>query len=261
MLFPPQTREIQFDEKWSFVGKKESHCSPDEPLDSFCGDDWDHTAIDPESRLLLSVIPGKRTTENCEKIVEDVKNRTGGRMDLLITSDAYLPYTTAIEKVYGQKIVEVEEPDSVQSCKSENKREMPKDLCYATVQKIRENGRVVEIVKKIVFGTVELLKRFLERSTVSISINTSFIERNNGTDRKQNARKVRKTYCFSKDWEVHNAATYFCYFSYNFCWPVRTLRIKDMEGKWQLRTPAMVAGLTDNIWSVKEWITYPSKGG
>jgi len=207
------------------------------------------------------VIPGKRTTENCKKLIEDVKNRTGGRTDLLITSDAHEPYTTAIEKVYGQEIVENEESGIVTSCPPEDKKKMPKNLCYATVQKIREKGRVVKIIKEIVFGTVELLKTCLNRSTVSNTINTAFVERNNGTDRRQNARKVRKTYCFSKDWEVHNAVTYFICFSYNFCWTVRTLRIKDMNDKWQSRTPAMVAGLTDHVWSIKEWITYPAKAG
>lgn len=60
------------------MGKKEAHCDPDDPLDRVQGDNWNHTAVDPESRLLLSVVPGKRTGENCEKLVEDAKMRTGG---------------------------------------------------------------------------------------------------------------------------------------------------------------------------------------
>ena len=47
-LFPPQTREAQFDEKWSFVGKKEKHCDPAQPEDARQGDNWDHVAFDPE---------------------------------------------------------------------------------------------------------------------------------------------------------------------------------------------------------------------
>jgi len=65
---------------------------------------------------------------------------------------------------------------------------------------------------------------------VSNTINTAFVERYNGTDRNRNARKVRKSYCFSKDWDVHNAMTYFTMYSYNFCWPVRTLRVQDQNG-------------------------------
>ena len=137
---------------------------------------------------------------------------------------------------------------------------MPDDLCYATVCKKREKGRVVNVIRTLVFGTALLLASMLGRSDISNTVNTSFVERNNGTDRRQNSRKVRKTYCFSKDWDVHNAASYFIGFSYNFCWPVRTLRQKDAEGMWQERTPAMAAGLTDHIWTVEEWITYPVWG-
>ena len=89
-------------------------------------------------------------------------------------------------------------------------------------------------------------------------INTSFVERQNGTDRHRNARKVRKTYRFSKDPDVHDATTYFSLYSYNFCWPVRTLRVQDAHGRWHPRTPAMAAGLTDHVWSVSEWITTPA---
>jgi len=89
-------------------------------------------------------------------------------------------------------------------------------------------------------------------------INTAFVERHNGTDRNRNARKVRKSYCFSKDWYVHNAMTYFTMYSYNFCWPVRTLRSQEQDQRWHSRTPAMSAGLTDHIWSLSEWLIYPA---
>ncbi|MFH1131364.1 MAG: hypothetical protein V1754_08520, partial [Pseudomonadota bacterium] len=136
---------------------------------------------------------------------------------------------------------------------------MPPEMCYATVHKIRKKGSVVDVMRTIIFGTVALLNLLLTRSTVSSTINTSFVERNNGTDRGQNARKVRQTYCFSKDWELHNAASYFIAFSYNFCWPVRTLSLKQADGSRLKRTPAMAAGLADHIWSIKEWATYPAR--
>jgi hypothetical protein len=60
----------------------------------------------------------------------------------------------------------------------------------------------------------------LARSKVSRRINTSFLERQNATDRHHNMRKVRKTYTFSKAWRVHEAMTYFKMYSYNFCWHV-----------------------------------------
>ncbi len=57
---------------------------------------------------------------------------------------------------------------------------------------------------------------------------------------------------------MHDAATYFVSYGYNFCWPVRTLRVKE-DGTWRPRTPAMAAGLTDHVWSLREWLTYPAK--
>jgi hypothetical protein len=91
---------------------------------------------------------------------------------------------------------------------------------------------------------------------VSERVNTVYVERHHGTDRNRNGRKARKSYCFSKDWEVHEALTYFTMFRYNFCWPVRTWRQEKAAGGWEQRTPAMAAGLADHVWSLREWLTY-----
>jgi hypothetical protein len=88
-------------------------------------------------------------------------------------------------------------------------------------------------------------------------INTSYIERHNATDRHRNARKGRKSYRFSKDFFMHEALSYFTMYSYNFCWPVRTLRVKTGHRRYQQRTPAMAAGLTDHVWSLREWLAFP----
>lgn len=110
-------------------------------------------------------------------------------------------------------------------------------MSYATVRKRREKGRVVEVVWPVVFGTLCLLDMLLSRSTASTTINTSFVERNNGTDRHQNARKRRKTYAYSKDSVMHRAASCFIGSSYNFCWAVRTLRAQTPGGRGGLGGP------------------------
>ena len=117
---------------------------------------------------------------------------------------------------------------------------------------------MVKVEQRVIFGTLIAVLAALAASLVSTVINTAFVERNNGTDRNRNGRKVRKTYCFSKDWKVHEAVTYFTMYSYNFCWSVRTLREKSPDNTWVQRTPAMVAGLTDHVWSLSEWLTYPA---
>jgi IS1 family transposase len=254
-LFPPQTREVQFDEKWSFVEKKEHHCDPQDPEDARKGDHWDHVALDPVHRLVVSVVPGKRTAKNLEKLVRDFKRRTRGRLMDLITSDEYRPYKGVILKVYGRK--KRLWPWGKRGRVPRPRKVPLKGLKYAVVHKTRKMGRVVKVALRVVFGDKREVKAALRASPVSSKINTAFVERHNATDRHRNGRKVRKTYCFSKDWAMHEAMTYFTMYSYNFCWPVRTLRRKGPDGRWQPVTPAMAAGLADHLWSLDEWLTYP----
>lgn len=254
--FPPKTNEVQFDEKWAFVCKKRKHCNNDVSEDLLQGDNWDHVAYDPENRLVISVIPGKRTAKNIEKLVLDFKKKTDGRIMNLITSDEYRPYKRAILKAYGKNTAVVH---TGKRGRPKGSHRVPvKGLIYATVHKTRRKGRVVKIDLRAVFGSKSEVEAAIETSAVSNMINTAFVERHNGTDRNRNARKVRKTYCFSKDWDVHNAMTYFTMYSYNFCWPVRTLRLKNQDERWHARTPAMAADLTDHIWSLHEWLSYPA---
>jgi hypothetical protein len=213
-------------------------------------------ALDPESRLVLAVVPGARGAENAEEVVDEVRDRTGGRVMDLTTSDDYPAYETAIRQAYGQEVTTT--PTGRPSRAMAPEKAPPPGLNYATVEKRREKGRVVEVLTRVVFGTIAAVVAALGRSTVSRSINVSFLERQNGTDRHRNARKVRKSYTFSKDWRVHEAMTYFSLYSYNFCWPVRTLEGPDERGRIRRRTPAMAAGLADHVWTMREWITFPA---
>jgi IS1 family transposase len=255
-LFPPQTREVQFDEKWSFVGKKEKHCDRHDADDDDCGECWDHVALDPESRLVVSVVVGRRTEDHTQLLVEDFHRRTAGRVMNLMTSDENPAYAKAILEVYGQSVSP--RPTGRPGRPRKAHKKLPKKLVYATVHKTRENNRVVKVESRLIYGTAALLAAALLLSSVSDDVNTVFIERHNGSDRHRNSRKVRKTYRFSKDWEVHEAVTYFTMYQANFCCPVRTLRQKDEEGRWQQRTPAMAAGLADHVWSISEWLSLPS---
>jgi hypothetical protein len=213
-------------------------------------------ALDAESRLVLAVVPGARDAEAVEEVVGEVKQRTGGRVLDLATSDEYPAYETALLNAYGEGVGTT--ASGQPSRKMIPDKVPPPGMNYATVEKRREKGRVVEIVTRVVFGTMAAVQAVLANSKASRSINTSILERQNATDRHHNARKVRKTYTFSKDWRVHEAMTYFTLYSYNFCWPVRTLRERDGEGPWRQRTPAMAAGLSDHVWTMREWITRPS---
>ena len=101
---PPRTSEAQLDEKWAFVAKKQANCDPADPADFHKGDHWDHVALDPDHRLILSVVPGKRTAENTAALVRDFHRRTSGRLMSPITADEYAPYRGAILEAYGETV-------------------------------------------------------------------------------------------------------------------------------------------------------------
>jgi hypothetical protein len=201
-------------------------------------------------------VPGGRDVEGTEVLVGEFHRRTEGRTMRLMTSDAYPAYETAVLHAYGETVTP---PRTGKPGRPKGPYKVaPEGLVYATVEKVTQKGRVVEILTRVVFGTMAAVAVALAGSRVSRSINTSFLERQHLTDRHHNARKSRKTYRFSKDWRYHEASPYFTLYSDNFCWPVRTLRESTDEGRWQKRTPAMAAGLTDHVWSISEWISFPA---
>jgi hypothetical protein len=250
--FPPLTTKLQLDEKWSFVGEKEKTCDPEaDEIDFERGDQWDFVALDPDSRLVLSVLVGKRLLDNAVLLLLDVKGRLAGPPEL-ITSDEWPGYPDAIAQAFGTVVTP--ERTGRPGRPAGPRVEVPEGLNHATVHKTREGGRVVKVETRIVRGTAEAVEAALGEGEVSVS----YLERQNGTDRHRNARKGRKTYRFSKVLDMHEALTYFTMYSYNFCWPVSTLRQEVGPRRYRQRTPAMVAGLTDHVWTLREWITFPA---
>jgi len=203
-------------------------------------------ALDPDSRLVLDVVVGPRTTDSAELLLVGVRDRLGGRTPELVTSDEYPVYAEVLLSVFGEQ---QGQPRTGRPGRPAGPRVVPPEgMCYATVHKTRAQGRLVAVEARAVFGEPGEGER----------VSTSYLERHNATDRHRNARKGRKTYRFSKDWEVHEAVTCFTMFSDNFCWPVRTLRQGDRESGYVQRTPAMVAGLTDHVWPLEEWLAFPA---
>jgi hypothetical protein len=165
---------------------------------------------------------GARQAENVEAVVAAVQQRTEGHPLRLMTSDDYPAYREAILQVYGTEVSTT--PTGRPSRRMELEKVPPPGLTYATVEKRRRSGRVVAILVHLIFGTMTALLMALQRSPVSRRVNVSFLERYNATDLHHNARKVRKTYTFSKDWGVHESMTYFTMYSYNRRFPRTEIR-------------------------------------
>jgi hypothetical protein len=131
-------------------------------------------------------------------------------------------------------------------------KQWPEGAVYATVNKTYRKGKVAAVDRKLVHGTEEDLAEALRTSTLSGKINTAFVERQNGTDRCLNARKVRKTYQFSKKLLLHIAVTWWVMFCYNFHFPNRGIRVRLSDGSFLHRTPAMAAGLAEKPLAVSD---------
>jgi len=238
-------------------GKKDKKCNGDDPADEGLGSVWDHVAFDPETKLAVAVVPGKRGVANIRRAVKDFAGRTNGVPPELITSDAYKPYRDVLLEVYGEK--KPVKRRHRRGRKPKPRRVPPPGMVYAVVHKVRRKGRVVRVNVRLVFGFEEQLRVALQSSSVSQHVNIAYVERYNATDRHLNSRKARKVYSFSKHPLLHEAATYFTQGIYNFCRHNRGLTIKTCShSRTRLthRAPAMASGITDHIWTVEEFVRY-----
>jgi hypothetical protein len=243
-------------------GKKDKNCDPDDPADDPRGSWWDHVILDTKSRLIVSLIVGRRTLETLVSAWADFYERTDGGLPALVTTDEYAAYPTALVRTYGV-------PKGALELSAREKEELdtksmpavyfPEEINHATVHKEREGGRVVKIEQRIARGSKKAVDAVLKAGSTAPTINVSYVERCHGTQRHFNARKARKVYTFSKELAFHMAVTWLCVVFYNFGWAVRTLRQQTQvkPPRYQQRTPAIVAELTDHPWTLKEILARP----
>ena len=213
-------------------------------------------ARDPEHRLVVSVVPGARTIENTAAWVTDFPRRTEGRAMNRRTSDDSPVSETALRNADGATVTppRTGRPGRPQA----PSQAPPPGRTDATVTPRREKGRVVAVGPRVVFGGVAAVRAAGRVSRVSRAINTAFVERENATDRHRNGRTARKTDRFSNDGRFHEAVIDLTLDVANFYWPVRTLTITDERGRRGRRSPAIAAGLTDHVWTMREWMTFPT---
>jgi transposase-like protein/IS1 family transposase len=209
-----QVRDIEADEVWSFIGKKEKRVRPED--DQNLGDCYTFVAIERHSKLVLNIAMGKRDQRTTDSFIEGVRHATAhGRFQ--ITTDGFGPYRSAISSTLHDRC------DYAQLIK-----------VYRTPQDAEKRYSPVEV------SSVEVVPVMGQPDPERIC--TSIVERSNLSLRMGIRRFTRLTNAFSKKWENHWAAVVCWYCWYNFGRPHRTLRC----------TPAMAAGITDHIWTVRE---------
>ncbi len=233
-------KRAQIDGLWTFVQNKGEKNYP-ETAES--GSFWISTLIDMDSRLRAAHGVGKDETEASLKVFQTLQQRGHPDGPPPLISDGWGGIDEAMLAVYGLI------PQYSGHGRPPSQPKPGKDWRYLQMVKHRdEHGRLVSIEMKAIWGKKSELIELLGKSTACI-------ERDNLTTRLFNAHLTRKTLAFSKDLALHEAAVTWEDAYYNLVRPHKGLRLRNADGlpsKWTPQTPAMVAGLTDHIWSVKD---------
>ena len=208
---------IQCDEIWSFCYAKAKNVGTAKDAPEGAGDVWTWTAIDADTKLMVSYFVGDRGGESAMILMDDLRSRLANRVQL--TTDGHRAYLEAVEGAFGG------------------------DVDYAQLVKIygSEGGKAAE-VRYSPTECTGIRKRGVEGNPDIAHVSTSHVERMNLSIRMQNRRFTRLTNAFSKklDNHIHALALYFAF--YNFCRIHKSLRV----------TPAMAAGITDRLWTLDD---------
>jgi IS1 family transposase len=223
---------------------------------------WVWTAIDPESKLLFVIDAGPRTLAMAQRVVHQVVEVLAPGCVPLFLTDGLKDYGTALLTHWGEWLQPERRRDQGPRPKP-HWRPLP-GLLYAQVVKSYRRRRLVGMKHRVVFGTMERVQRVL--STCGRKINTAYVERLNLDIRQRVAAVGRRvnTLCQGEDGIQQQLAVYHVY--YNFVLPHSSLRQplpvpEPTHGTgsvrlWRPCTPAMAAGLTDHVWSLKEVLLY-----
>ena len=210
-----EVKEVECDEIWGFCYcKKRKQHSKDWGYK--CGDIYTYLAIDRNTKLFLTYVHGKRYTETGAYFMQKLKACTKGRFQL--STDGWNAYEGLADLTWGGAID------------------------YGQIVKIIANPPGNSAAVRYSSGKIKgAKKRVCSGEPKWNRISTSFAERGNLTIRMGNRRMTRLTNAFSKKWENHEAMMALFIGVYNFCKVHSTLKT----------TPAVAAGLTDHIWTVR----------
>jgi hypothetical protein len=218
--------------------------------------------MDPQSKLLLVIDVGMRTLAMAQRVVHQVVQVLARGCVPLCLTDGHRDYTLAFLAHWGSWV----QPERKRECGPTPKpRWMPlPELLYAQVVKSYRRRRIVGVKHRVVFGTLERVNQVLV--ACGRKINTAFVERLNLDIRQRVAAVGRRvnTLCQGEEGLQHQLVLFQSY--HNFVLPHASLRqpllvpeFTNGSGsakRWRPCTPAMAAGLTDHVWSLKEVLLY-----
>lgn len=207
---------------------------------------WRSTLLDMDSRLRVARGIAKNETLASIEVFQTLKQRGHPDAPPPLISDGWGGIADALVEVYG--VV----PPYQGRGRPPSRKQAGLDWQYLQMVKQRDgHGRLQGVKQRVVFEQQAAVLARLGKST-------AYVERSHLTSRVFNERQVRKTLAFSKTTAMHRAAATWEDSYYNLVRPHKSLRVPvvgDPKQRWQPRTPALAAKLTDHIWTVKERLT------
>jgi IS1 family transposase len=263
-LHDVRVTQVQLDELFALLSAvKDGEVSEAEAIQRLSrSPHWVWGALDPVTKLLLTIDVGDRTLAMAQRVVHQVVQVLAPGCVPLFLTDGFKEYTIALLTHFGQWVQPLRRQATGPAPKP---RWMPQpQLLYAQVVKTVRRRRLVDVQHRLVFGTLGAVQQVL--AAHGWQINTAFIERLNLTIRQHVAAVGRRvsTLCKGEDGVRQQLALYHVY--YNFCLPHASVRqplpqAEPTHGtgsakRWQPRTPAMAAGLTDHVWTLREVLLF-----
>src|SRR5215510_4624956 len=251
--------QVQLDELYAVLSAlKEGTVSEEGAIERLShSPHWVWAAIDPESKCLLTIDVGERSGAMAQRVVHQVVQVLAPGCVPLFLTDGFKEYAAALLAHFGEW---VQPPRRQATGPAPKPRWMPvPQLLYAQVVKTVRRRRLVRVRPRVVFGTLEAVQQVLAAG--GWQINTAFMERVNLTIRQPVAAVGRRvtTLCKGEDGLRQQLVLYHVY--YNFCLPHASLRVPlpqplptngtGSAKQWRPRTPAMAAGLTDRVWTLR----------
>lgn len=210
------SKRVQCDEIWSFCYSKEKNVAPEDRGILGHGDVYTWTAIDADTKLVISWLVGRRDQEYAEAFIADLASRLTERIQL--TTDGHGAYLPAVERIFGVGVD------------------------YAMLVKIYGDQGQKDQRRYSPAGFVRAEKRTIKGDPDMKEVSTSYVERQNLTMRMSMRRLTRLTNGFSKKIENLEHAVALHFMHYNFGRIHKTLRV----------TPAMEAGISEHVWTLEE---------
>ena len=194
-----------------------------------------------DSRLRVGRTIGKTEEEVARELMAQLKERGHPDQPPAMATDGKGDYRTALVETWGQV------PSSQGRGRPPTQKQPQPEWQYVQVIKERSGSRVMAVHIQVVYGNPEEVLELMGG-------HTAYVERTTLTSRQMNGRLVRKTLSYSKQVEALQAACAWEDWVYNLTRTVDTLSLPLREGhrRWKRQTPAMAAGLTDHIWTIKE---------